>query len=61
MTDDTETISMVSRSQKKRPRKVSEKVCEFENLLRSAFRALNAQKRPALIKTSVSKRNTKVE
>jgi hypothetical protein len=52
---------MASRSQKT-PRKVSEKDREFDNLLRSAFRALNAEKkRPVLIKTSVNKRNTKVQ
>lgn len=47
------------RDQRKKPRKVSEKDGEFENLLSRAFRALNTQKRAVPIKTSGSKGNSK--
>jgi hypothetical protein len=42
----------------KAPRKVSEKLSEFENLLRDAFRLRNAQKQAAPTKPDDSKGTT---
>jgi hypothetical protein len=55
----TEALSTPRRSLKT-PRKISEKDSELENLLRSAVRLLNAQKRAERIKTAGSKGNSKV-